>query len=59
MSSKPNTMEKVSSYYLSVFLYSLDSAEPGGKPTTIFLRADGLTGIGYDCIGNAESVKLD
>jgi PhzF family phenazine biosynthesis protein len=33
---------KLSSHYLSVFPYSLDSAEPGGNPTTVFLQADGL-----------------
>lgn len=35
-------MEKVRSYHLSVFPYSLNPAEPGGNPTTIFLDADGL-----------------
>ncbi|KAI5457528.1 PhzF family phenazine biosynthesis protein [Mariannaea sp. PMI_226] len=35
-------MEKVRTYNLSVFPYSMDSEEPGGNPTTIFLDADGL-----------------
>lgn len=39
---KPDTINSMQSYNLSVFPYSLDPAEPGGNPTTIFLNAEGL-----------------
>jgi uncharacterized lipoprotein NlpE involved in copper resistance len=39
--TKHDTMNEMRSYDLSVFPDSLDPAEQGGNPTTIFLNADG------------------